>query len=264
MLSKLMKYEIKATARVFLPLYALIIPMSLLTKVFLHTTADTFEIPRMITMSVYVILMVALFVMTLIVTIQRFYRNLLGDEGYLSFTLPVKTHTHIDAKLLVTLIWVLLSSLIAALSIFILAADGNTFAQIRRVWVLEFVPFLAKYGTEFWIAALEGIVLVVVSTLCQTAEIYTAITVGNLSSKHKLIAGIGAYIGFGIVMQTIASIFVSMFKPFFENYFTATNPDFPFPAINFMLLIILLMQLIYLGVFYFVTDWLLSRKLNLE
>ncbi len=263
MLGKLMKYELKATARVFLPLFALIIPMSLLTKIFLNTTADSFEIPRMITMSVYVILIVALFVMTFIVTIQRFYRNLLGDEGYLSFTLPVKTHTHIDAKLLVTLIWVLLSTLIAAISIFILAVDGQTMRKIGEL-LSQLNPFLAKYGASVWIAFIEGIALVLVSTLCQTAEIYSAITVGNLSSKHKLIAGIGAYIGFGVVMQTVASIFVSMFKPFFENYFTAANPDFPFPAINFMLLIILLMQLIYLGIFYFLTDWLLSRKLNLE
>ena len=263
MLGKLMKYELKATARVFLPLFVLIIPMSLLTKLFLNTTADSFEIPRMITMSVYVILIVALFVMTFIVTIQRFYRNLLGDEGYLSFTLPVKTHTHIDAKLLVTLIWVLLSILIAAISIFILAVDGQTMRKIGEL-LSQLNPFLAKYGASVWIAVIEGIVLMLVSTLCQTAEIYSAITVGNLSSKHKLIAGIGAYIGFGVVMQTIASIFVSMFKPFVENYFTATNPDFPFPAINFMLLIILLMQLIYLGVFYFLTDWLLGRKLNLE
>ena len=42
MLGKLMKYEFKATARVFLPLFALIIPMSLLTKIFLNTTADSF------------------------------------------------------------------------------------------------------------------------------------------------------------------------------------------------------------------------------
>lgn len=264
MLSKLMKYELKATARIFLPLFALIIPMSLLTKVFLHTTADSFDIPRMITMSVYVILIVALFVMTLIVTIQRFYRNLLGDEGYLSFTLPVKTHTHIDAKLLATLIWVVVSTLIAALSIFILAADGQTLPRFGNWWVKYVNPFLSKYGAQVWIAVIEGIILMLVSTLCQTAEIYAAITVGNLSSKHKLIAGIGAYIGFGVVMQTISSILVDVFKPHFENFFTRANFDNPFPALNYILLIILLGQLVYLGIFYFLTEWLLSRKRNLE
>ena len=264
MLSKLMKYEIKATARIFLPLYALIIPMSLLTKVFLHSTADSFEIPRMITMSVYVILIVALFVMTLIVTIQRFYRNLLGDEGYLSFTLPVKTHTHIDAKLLVTFMWVVISTLIAALSIFILAADGQTMAQLGRWWVRDVSPFFAKYGAQVWICVFEVIILMLVSTLCQTAEIYAAITVGNLSSKHKLIAGIGAYIGFGVVMQTISSLLVEMFKPYFESFFQASHLDSPFPAMNYILLIILLGELIYLGIFYFLTEWLLSRKRNLE
>ncbi len=264
MLGKLMKYEIKATARIFLPLYALIIPMSLLTKIFLHTTADTFDIPRMITMSVYVILMVALFVMTLIVTIQRFYRNLLGDEGYLSFTLPVKTHTHIDAKLLVTLIWVIVSSIISALSIFILAADGQTLSQLGNWWVRCVNPFLAKYGAQVWIGVIEGILLVLVSTLCQTAEIYAAITVGNLSSKHKLIAGIGAYIGFGVVTQTISSILVDVFKPYFGSFFTRVNFDTPFPAVNYILLIILIGELVYLGIFYFLTEWLLSRKRNLE
>lgn len=42
--------------------------------------------------------MVALFVLTMIVIIQRFYKGLLCDEGYLMFTLPVKPWQLIATK----------------------------------------------------------------------------------------------------------------------------------------------------------------------
>ena len=46
----------------------------------------------------YGMVIIAAFVITLIVIIQRFYKNLLTDEGYLMFTLPVKAHSHITLE----------------------------------------------------------------------------------------------------------------------------------------------------------------------
>ena len=42
-------------------------------------------------------LFMAAFVLTLIIQIQRFSKNLLGDEGYLMFTLPASVSQHITA-----------------------------------------------------------------------------------------------------------------------------------------------------------------------
>jgi len=130
MLARLMKYEIKATARWLLPLYGTILIFALINRFTLfspvmvfNSTYTEYSIPNQpvfsivkgiasaLFMLIYVLLFVGVFVATLIITIQRYYKNLLGDEGYLMFTLPVKSWQHILNKLLVSLLWYLLSFL---------------------------------------------------------------------------------------------------------------------------------------------------------
>lgn len=92
MLGKLTKYEFKATCRFFLPLYGALLLLAAMSRLsqwimtyneigLLHYFSNIFTL-------VYVLVAVAIFALTLIVMIQRFYKNLLGDEGYLMFTLP--------------------------------------------------------------------------------------------------------------------------------------------------------------------------------
>ena len=45
--------------------------------------------------------MVAVMIVTLIIIIQRFYKNLLCDEGYLMNTLPMSVWKNITSKLVV-------------------------------------------------------------------------------------------------------------------------------------------------------------------
>lgn len=86
MLGKLLKYELKATSRTFLPIYGALILVALGNRLF---RMGNINLGFGLTTAILVGLFVALGVLTLMVTIQRFNRNLLGDEGYLMFTLPV-------------------------------------------------------------------------------------------------------------------------------------------------------------------------------
>ena len=101
MLGKLFKYEMKATSRIFLPVYIAVVLFAALGR--LVTGIDLFsnELSWLsgIFMGTYVLVIVATAVLTYIVVIQRFYKNLLTDEGYLMFTLPVKPSRLILSKL---------------------------------------------------------------------------------------------------------------------------------------------------------------------
>jgi uncharacterized membrane protein YidH (DUF202 family) len=266
MLGKLLKYEIKATARTFLPMYALLVVFAVINKFFVSLNAEYLRIPQAIAMSVFGIIIVGICVMTLVVTIQRFNKNLLSDEGYLSFTLPVKTHTHIDCKMIVSLMWSFLSVLVSFAAIFILALDGNT-GRILHDFFAEVMPAFNSYGATGYTLALEVIVLFVVSALGGVVSIYAAITIGNMSSKHKLLAGVGAYLGFGIIKQIVASIIISSFSKSFVNYFNFMNSGNTHVILNGMSTILLgtiVYQLVFALAFYFFTDWMLKKKLNLE
>ena len=100
MFGKYMKYEMKSMGRILLPLYlALVVAatvFSLNMKLTMNrTVAGLLEKFAIVTAVLFIAMVIAVFVVTLFLILQRFYRNLLGNEGYLMFTLPVNTITHI-------------------------------------------------------------------------------------------------------------------------------------------------------------------------
>ena len=266
MLGKLLKYEIKATARTFLPMYALLIVFALINKFFMAVNADYLKIPQIISMSVFVVIIVGISVMTLLVTIQRFNKNLLSDEGYLSFTLPVKAHSHIDSKMIVSLMWTALSVIVSFVSIFVMAINEETIVQLRK-FINEVIPELNKLGAAGYMIMFEGFIFVIIATLASIITIYAAITIGNMSSKHKLLAGIGAYIGFGVIEQIISSIILTSFGGKVEKYFESLR-NYSVPevlyAVQLILLAFIAFYIIFGVAYYFLTNWMLKKKLNLE
>lgn len=266
MLGKLMKYEIKATQRIFLPLYGLIILFTLINKAFITFNFDKMQgmavVPFVITMIIYCVLIAAAFVMTLIVAIQRFQKNLLNDEGYLSFTLPVKAHSHIDSKMIVTLMWTVLSLIVAALSIFILGVNKDNVQDFSKFCMQASSEF-QQYGAQAYGVLIEFIIFMLVGILAGVLQIYASITVGNLSSKHKLLAGFGAYIGFGVIEQIVFSVLINAGVNI-DNWGTLYHSIPPIQVTAAGIGIMILYSLIFGVAFYFFTNWMLSKKLNLE
>ncbi|HEX3039004.1 MAG TPA: hypothetical protein VHP54_01740 [Caproiciproducens sp.] len=264
MLGKLIKYEIRATSRIFLPMYALLFIFALINKFFISVNSDFFKVPQFIAMTGFVVIIVGICVMTLVVTIQRFNKNLLTDEGYLSFTLPVKAHSHVDCKMIVSLIWFVLSGVVAMLSIFVLAIDQNALIHFQEFFA-ECADAFRQVGANGVIVILEGILLLLLSVLSSTITIYAAITIGNMSSKHKLLAGVGAYLGFGIIEQIITTTILSALHDLPEHYFDNIKTiQSGVQAAEIVMLAMIIYTLIFGVVYYVLTNWMLKNKLNLE
>ncbi|MCY1714540.1 hypothetical protein [Caproiciproducens galactitolivorans] len=266
MLRKLLRYEIKATSRTFLPMYALLIVFALINKFFMAVNSSYLKIPQAIAMSVFVFIIIGICVMTLVVTIQRFNKNLLTDEGYLSFTLPVRVHSHIDSKMIVTLMWSVLSVLVSLISIFVMSVNETTILSFQR-FMNELMAAFSQIGPSGYVLILEAVLLVIFGILSSTVEIYAAITVGNMSSKHKLLTGIGAYLGFGVIQQIIVSIILSSSDKSITRYFNLLETAGEFAQVQAAetVLLVLIAYMVIVGVaLYFFTEWMLRKKLNLE
>ncbi len=268
MLGKLLKYEIKATGRTFLPMYALLVVFALINKFFLAVNNDYFKVPQIIAMSVFVVIIVGICVMTLVVAIQRFNKNLLSDEGYLSFTLPVKVHTQIDCKMIVSLMWTALSVIVSMISIFIMAVDQVTLQKVREAFS-QLNSAMNTVGASGYVILLEVLLLLIIGTLAGITSIYAAVAIGNMSSKHKLLAGVGAYLGFGVIEQIVASFIFTSFGDSIRNYFeslraTAASVAQVSSAVELVLLGVIVYTLVFGVAFYFLTEWMLRKKLNLE
>ena len=95
MLGKLLKQDFRATARIMLPLYAAVPVLGLFTNLItrLCENQNGFLIRAIgaLVSFVFSLSLIAAVVTTVVLMILRFYRNLMTDEGYLMFTLPVST-----------------------------------------------------------------------------------------------------------------------------------------------------------------------------
>jgi len=266
MLGKLLKYEVRATARTFVPLYALLIIFALINKAFISINSDNLKIPLIISGSVFAIIIIAICVMTLVVTIQRFYKNLLSDEGYLMFTLPVKAHSHIISKLLVSMLWSFLSAIVSGFAILLMAANPKSMSELSK-FMADCADGINKVGFPAYVIIIEGIVLVLISVAGSIVTIYAAMAIGNLSGKHRVLLSLGAYIGFGTIEQIVATIILFAFPKNWEIYFDNVTQYNYMPAVSaaqLFMLGMIIFTMIFGVAYYVLTNWLLKKKLNLE
>lgn len=106
MLGKLIKYDLKASAKIFLLLHVIFLLICaaarflFMDRINFHASAETPIAPITITLVLGTFLITTLSLCTNLLITFRFYRNLFSKEGYLSWTLPVSGVTHLWAKII--------------------------------------------------------------------------------------------------------------------------------------------------------------------
>ena len=279
MLGKLMKYDLRSCLRKFAPLWGAVLALSVVNGLFFRFSQNAPDqhslLLGMLTgllPTVLFGLFVAMAVMALIFVIQRFYRGLLGDEGYLMFTLPASAGAHIASKGLTALILELLSGLVALLSAVLLvlvfqpgdlSGGWREFAQMIRQ--LDFSP-----ATPWLI--LEGLAASFAAAAAETLKIYASISLGHLAKKHRALWALLAYVGINTVINILFGLGVSsslisrllgrVDMPFFTDSgaFTQGAASMIAGMLGSMILWYVLLG----TVFFFLTRFILKRHLNLE
>ncbi len=220
---KLLKYEWKACARVCLPLYGAMILLSIINHAM---TADVMQrilygIPTAVTTMLNFGVLVASLVITTVILIQRFYKSLLGDEGYLMFTLPVTVSQHIWSKLIVAHVMSFLSVIAAYLSIGITGAGARVFS-----WIFDGLSDLFYFmadDPQIVLVVIEVIVLMIVLSAAGLLFVYLCISLGHLAKKHRIMMSVVWYF-----VLTTAFQFITMMLFYWigEMQFTDTWREF--------------------------------------
>lgn len=279
MLKKLLKYEFQATARFFLPLYLLLIVLALLTRLTMSVAFESnpvlknylVDIPSFLLSFAYGAGLLSIGLVTLLLVVQRFYKNLLGREGYLMFTLPVTPVQLLWSKLLAALVWAAASTLAVIVSLFVLFADGNVFSFLGEMFS-SFFEALAKEAPHSWIVMILFLAALIFGALHAVLEVYMAIVLGCQARKNRILLGIGVYIGLSMAEQFLMSIaIVSMaLMPDFTMAllylfgFRQADPDTIYAVLELFLTGVLVFELVIGGVYYFVVRRMLIHRLNLE
>ena len=223
MLAKLLKYEFKSTSRVVLILYAVLMAVAVLLGLLMRSTGiwtggselglfDSEGAGRamsIVLVSLFVIywaLIMSVMIITMITIVVRFYRNLLGGEGYLMHTLPVKTHTLIDSKLITAFAWMLITYLAIIVSAFILAMISGLLPSILREigWAELFSKiqmFFGDVNLPLWI------LVMILGTFSGILVFYFSMAIGNLANEHKILFSVLTYIGINIVLSFVTGVF---------------------------------------------------------
>ncbi len=268
MLSKLLKYEIKATARIFLPLVAVLLIFAGINRTVSELSGNTMRAPKIISMMLYISILIGVFVVTLVVMIQRFYKNLLTDEGYLMFTLPVKAWQHIVSKLAVSLMWTAVCSIASIISVVIIAADDVLTPQVIRAFVNGLKEFYNYLGTTAVLLTVEIILAAIASILSNMLLIYASIAMGHLANRYKILAGIGAFIALNTVPQIVLSIIGTVAAGFGFSYNFNISSISEFSAvINFMhgvMWFSIVFNAVFAAGYFLLTNLILTKRLNLE
>lgn len=274
MLGKLLKNELKATGRIFIPFYGALLILTVFTKLALIIGAPDFfsdnvstnpiaQIILTICFSLYVILVIALSVMTLVIIIQRFYKNLFTDEGYLMFTLPVKTWELVLSKLLVGMIWSFVCLLMIVISCIVLSLGAFTLMDLTQVVQNAYFDFYNEFNMNLNILIFEVVLSSVVNTIASILMIYMSIAIGHLFRQHPIVASFGAFIVVTIILQILGSVFMAFFAVGnLENQITESTQ-----AIATIQLFIngsTLCNVVLCGIFYFITQYIMKHRLNLD
>lgn len=280
MLGKLFKYEFKAMGRVLIPIYLLTLALSVVTGIFTYygqrdyDAAAVLQITYVILMSLYFISIICVSVVTFIISIQRFARNLMGKEGYLMHTLPVTPGQHIFVKLITSIVYQFLAAAVSVLAIlFLIKAAGASVTEGLN-YVIENIP--ENEWNKVIIYTTHVLLLMLIGVIYGNMAIYTSISIGHSSSSHKISKSFGAYFIIYIIQrvayQTFAQIFGSLairqMTPQIESIENATGFWDVFNILYNMLFsmftIAEVLTIIFIIAFCIITHYYVKNKLNLE
>lgn len=260
MLGKLLKHEFQATGRLLLPLYGILFLAALLSGIInrFHNANTIMNIATALSNTAYIFSIVLIGAAVFVLMIYRFYKNLLGDEGYLMFTLPVNIHQLILSKLITSLFWIITVVCFVLASLYFVFIPHVPMSQIIHVFqtaldgelqLIELLPFLLA------------------SLLSNILMIFASIAIGQLFSKSKLLSSFIAYICLYGIMQVVLLVFIGIILAASTSFFTTSNsPEDFIPLMQFKILSRVFLPLILLGggSLYLVTSQILKKRLNLE
>ena len=216
MLGKLLKYEFRATGRSMLPVLGVLTLLVLLANIsvrLLDRQAGAFlTILLIMVIFLTVIAVIVSELLPIIVMIQRFHKNLLAGEGYLMHTLPVSVHSLVWSKLIVSLVWMLLTNVIIFLlgGLYVMHLTNMNLGAVLEGFpsVEELRQFLSSVGLsmgDLYLFLGEMVVAVVLSGIVTCLQFYAAMSLGFSFTNHKGLMSVLCFVGILIVLNTLTN-----------------------------------------------------------
>lgn len=216
MLGKLIKHEFRATGRIMLPLLGAGLALSPVTG-FIIKTFDRDGFGGIVQflggtfVGLFFIAVAGICVTSVVLMIRRFSTNLLQDEGYLMFTLPVSTNSLIWSKLIVSFVWFAVAAMSSVIFIAITALVSEAKADIS--FIIIFADDLTQLVGGWNIAAyiLEVLLCLFLLSCSTCLHFYAAMALGHSFADHKTLLSVVFYVVLSIVVSWLLYIVSGLF-----------------------------------------------------
>ena len=246
MMGKLMKYDLKSMLKVIIPFWIAMFVTGILwsgqakTALLDINNADgPGSLIMGITMMLFLVLITAVIVMNIVVIIQRFWKGLLKEEGYLMFTIPVSQRSLILSKVLSSF----LITIGTILVIFLLVmAMGLMHGMELSVLVQS--KFLKQFVNDWGV---YSILYGSVSVLNGIYHLYAAMALGQLSSRNRFICSFVAYVALAVLFSLVEPLLLG------SGFHVMLN--------EWLYVIVRVVEIV---IFHGIAEFILTKHLNLE
>ena len=182
----------------------------------------------------------------------QFYKRKFTDQGYLTFTLPAHSWQIFLSSMVNIMIWTLVIMVVTGLAVCAMIAIGIVGTTVADQFSDFYFPLeeMREILGEFHIL---GLVYTIMQFISSVVIMMTCITLGSvLAKKHKLMASIGVYYVFSLLMGMITTQLLG------SALFMASEVD-----LTRVYVIEVVIQLAVSMGGFLLSCWLMDRKLNL-
>lgn len=272
MLKKLLKYDLQALFKYFIPMTIFMIAYSILGSVFFKIEdIDKYDgviMPLLIGISIlgYVLILIAYCIVSQGLIVVDFFKTMVTDRGYLTHTLPVKKSSILISKYIAGFIIqiisyaVVITSLIAFLDVpRLLITNSSVIREVINETLAELFTHISAGAVI--VTVIIFIICCLVSIFFNLATFFLAIAIGQRVNRHKIVGSIVAYGVLSIVIQIISGLCTFII----ELAIGASDPNsislvaFPIMLSGMTVLISILTVIMS-----FVIHGIFNKKLNLD
>ncbi|MCC8182141.1 MAG: hypothetical protein LIO45_04080 [Clostridiales bacterium] len=255
MLINLFKYEFNYSCLSFFLVYGVLILLCILTgasdQLFDDAGGDV-SIVQVLLM-VTVLFFFAVVLITTVLNIQRFYNGTFREEGYLLHTLPVRPWQILAGKCIPALVWTVVSGGVMVFSWLLLLLVSAGISGIDWSEVFDFLAELFSDGETVATVVKFGVMLLAL-LLAAILQVYASISLGQLLPAHRTVGMVAAWFGLSVVESWTATLTL--------RTTTAVATGIVYTragAVGYTVFF-----LVWSVVFWAVTQWVLTERLNLE
>ena len=276
MVKKLFKYEWISARRFLVPLSLVVIGLSVIARLMYLFDIESITsepialllgLSQGLATTFNVLAIGALFLISQIMLVVRFYRNIVGQEGYLTLTLPVTPGMHVLVKTVFSVLVSLWNVILTVCALLLLGIGTETENDIL-LGIAQGFDFLTENagGVNVAFYLLEALLLVVVFFFFQFSLFYACIAVGQQMKKHRVLGALLSYAAWYIFKQilgVVTIVSVTIFSEPLERFLETILLHFDvWMHIGFAVVIVVYAALSV--AFFLVSRFMLTKKLNLE